>query len=106
MAIGLVGRKLGMSRVFTETGESIPVTVVEVLPNRITQLKTVDKEGYTAIQVTTGQRAASRVNKPEAGHFAKVQQEAGRGLWEFTYKPSESNDFNVGQEINVDFFQE
>ena len=62
MAIGLVGRKLGMSRVFTETGETIPVTVVEVLPNRITQLKTVDKEGYTAIQVTTGQRAASRVN--------------------------------------------
>lgn len=105
MAIGLVGRKLGMSRVFTETGTSIPVTVVEVLPNRITQLKTVDKEGYNAIQVTTGQRSASRVNKPEAGHFAKAQQEAGRGLWEFTYELSEVNTFSVGQEITVDFFK-
>lgn len=105
MAIGLVGRKLGMSRVFTETGVSIPVTVVEVLPNRITQLKTVDKEGYNAIQVTTGQRSASRVNKPETGHFAKAQQEAGRGLWEFTYEPSEANTFSVGQEVTVDFFK-
>lgn len=105
MAIGLVGRKIGMSRVFTETGASIPVTVVEVLPNRITQLKTVDKEGYDAIQVTTGKRAASRVNKPEAGHFAKAQQEAGRGLWEFRYEPSEANTFSVGQEVTVDFFK-
>ncbi|MFM8444711.1 MAG: 50S ribosomal protein L3, partial [Methylococcus sp.] len=66
-------------------GVSIPVTVVEVLPNRITQLKTLENDGYTAVQVTTGKRSASHVNKPEAGHFAKANQEAGRGLWEFTY---------------------
>jgi large subunit ribosomal protein L3 len=105
MAIGLVGRKLGMSRVFTDTGTSIPVTVVEVLPNRITQLKSLDKEGYTAIQITTGKKASSRVNKPEAGHFAKAQEEAGRGLWEFTYNPAEGKEFNVGQALTVDLFQ-
>lgn len=104
MAIGLVGRKIGMSRVFTETGSSIPVTVVEVLPNRITQLKTKDNDGYTAIQVTTGKRHAARVNKPAAGHFAKANQEAGRGLWEFTYS-ADANEYSVGQEITVDFFE-
>ncbi len=105
MAIGLIGRKLGMSRVFTETGTSIPVTVIEVLPNRITQIKTQENEGYTAIQITTGSRRASRVNKPSAGHFAKAGQEAGRGLWEFRLEDSEGKDFSVGQDITVDRFE-
>lgn len=105
MAIGLIGRKLGMSRVFTETGTSIPVTVIEVLPNRITQIKTQDKEGYASIQITTGNRRASRVNKPSAGHFAKAGIEAGRGLWEFRLEENESTDFKVGQDITVDKFE-
>lgn len=104
MAIGLVGRKLGMSRVFTETGISIPVTVIEVLPNRITQIKTEEKEGYRAIQVTTGSRRASHVNKPSAGHFAKAGQEAGRGLWEFRVD-DKSMDFKVGEAITADLFK-
>lgn len=83
MTIGLVGKKCGMTRVFTEDGVSIPVTVVEVSPNRVTQVKTVETDGYDAIQVTTGSRRASRVGKPAAGHFAKAGVEAGRGLWEF-----------------------
>lgn len=105
MAIGLIGRKLGMSRVFTETGNSIPVTVIEVLPNLITQVKTQEKEGYSAIQVTTGSRRASRVNKPDAGHFAKAGVEAGRGLWEFTIDSTKSAEFAIGQAITVDLFQ-
>jgi large subunit ribosomal protein L3 len=105
MAMSLVGRKIGMSRIFTDTGVSIPVTVVEVLPNRITQLKTLENDGYTAVQVTTGKRSASHVNKPEAGHFAKANQEAGRGLWEFTYDASGDKQFSVGEELTVDFFE-
>ena len=104
MAIGLVGRKIGMSRVFTETGNSIPVTVIEVLPNRITQVKTVDNDGYRSIQITTGEKKASRVNKPRAGIFAKAQTEAGRGLWEFTLPESSNEDFQVGQAVTVDRF--
>lgn len=83
MAIGLVGRKLGMSRVFDENGASIPVTVVEVEPNRVVQMKDADTDGYRAVQVTTGSRRASRVTKARAGHFKKAGVEAGRGLWEF-----------------------
>lgn len=107
MAIGLIGRKLGMSRVFTETGNTIPVTVIEVLPNRITQIKSLEKEkeGYQAIQITTGTRRASRVSKPAAGHFAKAGVEAGRGLWEFRLEEGELKDFAVGQEITVDRFE-
>lgn len=105
MAMSLVGRKIGMSRIFTDTGVSIPVTVVEVLPNRITQLKTLENDGYTAVQVTTGKRSASHVNKPEAGHFAKANQEAGRGLWEFTYDASGDKQFSVGEELTVDLFE-
>lgn len=105
MAIGLVGRKVGMTRVFTETGTSIPVTVVEVLPNRITQLKTEDNEGFRAVQITTGARKASRVNKPQAGHFAKAGVEAGRGLWEFPLNAEEGVDFTVGQDLTVEMFQ-
>jgi hypothetical protein len=83
MTIGLVGRKSGMTRVFTEDGASIPVTVVEISPNRVTQIKESDSDGYRAIQVTAGSRKAAKVSKSEAGHFAKAGVEAGRGLWEF-----------------------
>jgi large subunit ribosomal protein L3 len=103
MAIGLIGRKIGMSRVFTEAGNTIPVTVIEVLPNRITQVKTLENEGYQAIQVTTGQKRASRINKPQAGHFAKAGLEAGRGLWEF--RIDGDSQYAVGQDITVDLFE-
>lgn len=83
MAMGLIGRKRGMTRVFTDDGVAVPVTVVEVTPNRVTRLKDVDGDGYRAVQVTTGARKASRVTKPLAGHFRKAGTEAGRGLWEF-----------------------
>ncbi|OCG07003.1 50S ribosomal protein L3 [Gilliamella sp. wkB178] len=99
--IGLIGRKVGMTRIFTEEGVSIPVTVVEVQSNRVTQVKTLENDGYQAIQVTTGSKKANRVNKPEAGHFAKAGVEAGRGLWEFRF---ENGEFTVGQSINVDIF--
>ena len=81
--IGLVGKKVGMTRIFTEDGVSIPVTVIEVEANRVTQVKDLANDGYRAIQVTTGAKKANRVTKPEAGHFAKAGVEAGRGLWEF-----------------------
>ena len=83
MTIGLLGRKIGMTRVFTEDGVSIPVSVVEVLPNRVSQIKTVDTDGYTAIQLTGGAKKSSHVNKPLAGHFAKAEIEAGDMLCEF-----------------------
>ena len=83
MAIGVIGIKSGMTRVFTEDGASIPVTVIEVEPNRITMVKSAESDGYSAVQVTTGERRASRVSKPAAGHFAKASTGAGRGLWEF-----------------------
>lgn len=100
----LVGRKVGMTRIFTEDGESIPVTVVEVETNRVTQVRTLEIDGYSAIQVTTGVKKANRVTKPEAGHFAKAGVEAGRGLWEFRLKNNE--EFEVGAELNVDIFNE
>ena len=105
MTIGVVGRKAGMTRIFTEDGVSIPVSVVEVLPNRITQIKTTDTDGYQAIQVTTGSRRASRVSKPMAGHFAKAGVESGRGLWEFRLGGVEANEMEVGGEINVSIFE-
>ncbi len=104
MAIGLVGRKSGMTRVFTEDGNSIPVTVVEVTPNRVTQIKELDTDGYRAIQVTAGNRKASRVSKPEAGHFAKAGVAAGSGLWEFRLA-AEDEAPAVGSELTVDRFQ-
>lgn len=103
MTIGLVGRKAGMTRVFTENGESVPVTVIEAAPNRITQVRTQDADGYQAIQVTTGQRKASRVSKPEAGHFARAGTEAGSGLWEFRIEGEELPE--VGSELNVELFE-
>ena len=102
--IGLVGRKVGMTRVFTEEGVSIPVTVVEVEANRISQVKTLETDGYAAIQVTAGAKKANRVTKPEAGHFAKAGVEAGRGLWEFRLENGE--EFEVGAELNVELFNE
>ncbi|NRA84433.1 MAG: 50S ribosomal protein L3 [Gammaproteobacteria bacterium] len=106
MAIGLVGRKVGMTRVFTEDGVSIPVTVVEVQPNRVTQVKTLETDGYRALQVTTGSKKASRVNKPQAGHFAKAGVDAGRGLWEFRLNEGEGKDVTVGTELKADVFTE
>ena len=106
MAIGLVGRKVGMTRVFQEDGASVPVTVIEVLANRVTQIKSEETDGYRALQVTTGEKKASRVTKPLAGHFAKAGTEAGRGLWEFRLEDGEGDDFAVGSEITVEVFSE
>jgi large subunit ribosomal protein L3 len=105
MAIGIVGRKVGMTRVFTEQGASVPVTVIEVEPNRITQLRSVESDGYRAVQVTTGSRKASRVNKAESGHLAKAGVEAGRGMWEFRLAEGEGDGIEVGGEIKVDIFE-
>lgn len=105
MAIGLIGRKCGMTRVFAEDGESIPVTVVEVEPNRVTQVKDLERDGYRAIQVTTGTRRPSRVTKPMAGHFKKAEVEAGRGLWEFRLDQGEGDDITPGAELKVDRFE-
>ncbi|APC86096.1 LSU ribosomal protein L3p [Vibrio parahaemolyticus] len=102
--IGLIGRKVGMTRVFTEEGVSIPVTVVEVEANRVSQVKTLETDGYAAIQVTAGSKKANRVNKAEAGHFAKAGVEAGRGLWEFRLENGE--EFEVGAELTVELFSE
>ena len=103
MTIGIVGIKRGMTRVFTEDGESIPVTVIEATPNRITQVKSVDTDGYTAIQVTAGTVKASRVKKPAAGQFAKASVEAGRSLWEFRTDDAE---LSVGDSLTVEAFAE
>ncbi|KGT86613.1 50S ribosomal protein L3 [Enterobacter cancerogenus] len=99
--IGLVGKKVGMTRIFTEDGVSIPVTVIEVEANRVTQVKGLENDAYQAIQVTTGAKKANRVSKPEAGHFAKAGVEAGRGLWEFR---TEGEEYSVGQSISVEIF--
>ncbi|WP_035516919.1 50S ribosomal protein L3 [Pseudohaliea rubra] len=104
MTIGLVGRKSGMTRVFTEDGASIPVTVVEIAPNRVTQIKASESDGYRAVQVTAGIRRADKVSKSEAGHFAKAGVEAGSGLWEFRLADSDEP-FEVGAELTVDRFE-
>ncbi|MCH8277802.1 MAG: 50S ribosomal protein L3, partial [Proteobacteria bacterium] len=105
MTIGLVGRKLGMTRVFTDDGVSIPVTVIEAQPNRITQVKTVDRDGYRALQVTTGSRKASRVSKPAAGHFAAAKVEAGDIVREMRLDDADEGDFVAGNELKVDIFE-
>ena len=102
--IGIVGRKAGMSRIFTEDGRSIPVTVIEASPNRITQIKTNETDGYTAVQVTAGTKRAALVNKPLSGHYAKAKVEAGRGLWEFRIEDKDAGSFEVGAEIKADIF--
>jgi large subunit ribosomal protein L3 len=104
MGIGIVGRKCGMTRVFTEDGASVPVTVIEATPNRVTQVKSEQTDGYRAVQVTTGTRRPNRVNKAAAGHFAKAGVEAGRGVWEFRLD-GEGGEFEVGGEIKVDIFE-
>jgi large subunit ribosomal protein L3 len=104
MSIGIVGRKCGMSRVFTDDGRSIPVTLIEASPNRITQVKTVESDGYTAVQVTAGAKRAALVTKPLAGHYAKAKVEAGRGLWEFRVDAAKIGDYQVGGEIKADIF--
>lgn len=106
MAIGLVGKKCGMTRIFTEAGVSIPVTVVEVTANRITQLKTQATDGYTAIQVTTGERRDSRVTAAQKGHFAKAGVAAGRGVWEFRAEESDLEGRELGNEILADLFEQ
>lgn len=105
MTIGLVGRKRGMTRIFTEEGTSIPVSVVEVSPNRITQIRSVENDGYAAIQVTSGARRTSLVDRPTAGHFAKAGVEAGEGLWEFRTDDGEDADLSVGSEVTVERFE-
>lgn len=105
MALGIVGRKVGMSRVFTDGGVSVPVTVVHVEPLRITQVKTEQTDGYKALQVTCGRRKSSSINKPVAGHFAKAGVEAGRGLWEFRMEGEQDGDLEVGSEIRVNMFE-
>ena len=95
-----------MTRIFTEDGAAIPVTVLSVEPNRVTQLKTLKTDGYRAVQVTTGSRRASRVTKPMAGHYAKAGSEAGRKLWEFRLDDGEGEGIEVGSEIKVEMFEE
>ena len=106
MTIGIVGRKEGMTRIFNDEGGAVPVTVLSVEPNRVTQMKTVDGDGYRAVQVTTGSRRASRVTRPMAGHYAKADTEAGRKLWEFRLDDGEGDDIEVGSEIKVEIFEE
>ncbi|MDP3293419.1 MAG: 50S ribosomal protein L3 [Nevskia sp.] len=105
MTIGIVGRKAGMTRVFTEAGESIPVTVIECTPNRVTQVKTVETDGYRAVQVTAGEKKSSHVSKPLAGHYKKAGVAAGRGLWEFRLDDSQGADLVPGSEITVTSFE-
>lgn len=105
MPIGIIGRKRGMTRVFTEQGVSVPVTVIEVEPNRVTRVKTPESDGYRALQLTTGTRRARRVTKAEAGHFAKAGTEAGRGVWEFRLAEDEGAELEAGGVLGVGVFQ-
>lgn len=105
MTIGIVGRKLGMTRIFTEDGGSTPVSVIEVQPNLVTQIKTLEKDGYESVQVTTGERRASRVTKAMAGHYAKAGVQAGRGLWEFRANSEEIGDLAIGGQLSLEMFE-
>lgn len=105
MAIGVIGRKCGMTRIFTSDGNSVPVTVIQVEPNRITQIRTPEVDGYRAVQVATGTRRPSRVTKPEAGHYAKNSVAAGRTLCEFRLAEGEGEGLASGAEIKADIFQ-
>lgn len=104
MSIGIIGRKIGMTRVYDEAGSMVPVTVVEVAANRVTQVKNTDSDGYRAVQVTTGSRRPNRVGKAAAGHFGKASVEPGRGLWEFRLEDGEGEDLAPGAEIKADIF--
>lgn len=105
MSLGLVGRKVGMTRVFAEDGATIPVTVLDMSDNRVTQIKTAETDGYNAVQITFGSRKANRVNKAEAGHFAKAGVEAGRGLHEFLLDVAKLGELKAGDAITVEVFQ-
>jgi large subunit ribosomal protein L3 len=106
MSVGLVGRKCGMSRVFRENGDSVPVTVIEALPNRVTTVKTDERDGYRAVQVTVGaQTKVARLSKAEAGHFAATKVDAGDGLYEFRLEQGEGADLAPGAELKVDLFK-
>ena len=105
MTLGVVGRKIGMTRVFDEAGESTPVTVIEVEKNRVTARKNVERDGYVSVQVTTGSKKASHVSKAEAGHFAKAGVGAARGLWEFRLKGDEGAELEVGGEFGMELFE-
>jgi large subunit ribosomal protein L3 len=104
MSLGLVGRKRGMTRVFTDAGETVPVTVIEALPNRVTQVKTADSDGYCAVQVAFGDQRASRVSKPLAGHYAKAKQSPGRVLKEFRLTAAEAAELKSGTDLKVSAF--
>jgi len=106
MAIGLIGRKRGMTRIFTAEGGSTPVTVLEVEPNRVAQRKTREVDGYDAVQLTVGTKRSSRLSKALAGHYAKASVPPGRGLWEFRLNEGEGADLLPGSEVNVTFFTE
>ena len=106
MAIGLIGRKCGMTRLFTDDGAAIPVSVVHVEPNRIVQVKTVETDGYRAVQVTAGTKKRSGISKPMAGHFAKASVEAGRGLWELRLEEADQSEYSIGAELTVDQFEQ
>ena len=105
MSLGLVGRKIGMTRLFTDDGDAVPVTVVDVSNNRVTQIKAPETDGYAAVQVTFGKRRASRVSKPAAGHFAKAAVEAGHILREFRVEPDQLTSLKVGGQVGVDIFK-
>ena len=104
MTIGIVGKKIGMTRIFTDEGKSLPVTVIEAQPNRVTQIKTIDRDGYSAVQVTKGKTKNTRVNKPSAGLYSKVSVEAGEGLWEFRLREDQPDE--IGEAITVAEFSE
>ena len=106
MSIGLIGKKQGMTRVFTPEGDSFAVSVVSVLPNTITQIKSVESEGYSSIQVTTGEKKEKHLSKAQQGHFKKSSVNAGEGLWEFRVNSDDLNELQVGSEINLDIFEE
>ena len=105
MSLGLIGRKVGMTRIFTEDGESVPVTVLEVVPNRVTQIKTLQSDGYNGLQVAHGERRASRVNKALAGHYAKAGVAAGSGIKEFSVADDVLANYSVGGQVTVEIFQ-
>ena len=102
MSIGVVGRKCGMSRIFTEDGRSVPVTLIEATPNRVTQVKSDDTDGYAAVQVTVGAKRPNLLSKAAKGHFAKAKVEPGRGLWEFRVAAADVASYAVGSEIKLD----
>ena len=106
MSLGLIGRKCGMTRVFCEDGSSVPVTVLQIDSNRVAQIKNVESDGYSAIQVTAGDKKSSKINKAMSGHYASANVTAGRGLWEFRLDGSEDMEFSTGTELTVDLFME